>query len=135
MSTAATGGAVAAIAAAEAKRKREEEEESMTTYNNSELEGWEFKIVRSNMGKFRNYETVKRICEEEASSGWELVEKFDDSRLRFKRKTTHRAQDAHRQIDPYRTETGIGSGSLGLLIAGSVLGTIGLVLALVFLFK
>lgn len=135
MSTAATGGAIAAAAAAEAKRKREEEEERMTTYGNSDLEGWEFKIVRSNMGKFRNYETVKRICDEEAASGWELVEKFDDSRLRFKRKTSHRAQDAHRPTDPYRTETGIASSTLGLFITGTLLAVIGIVLAVVFMLR
>lgn len=135
MSTAASGGAIAAAAAAEAKRRKEEEEERMTTYNNSDLEGWEFKIVRSSMGRFRNYETVKRICDEEAAAGWELVEKFDDYRLRFKRKTSHRAQDAHRSVDPYRTETGITSGKLGLVIIGAILLLVGLILALVFMLR
>jgi len=41
-------------AMAAAARRRQEEEEKMTNYNKEDLEGWEFKIVRSNIGRFRN---------------------------------------------------------------------------------
>lgn len=45
----------AAAAAAAAKRRREEEEEHMTPYTPSDLaENWEFKILRSATGSFKD---------------------------------------------------------------------------------
>ena len=76
---AATAGSNAAlIAAIAAKRRREKEEEQMVQYNADDLKGWEFKIVRSNTGGFRNYQKVQMVVSEEAKAGWELLEKFDD---------------------------------------------------------
>jgi hypothetical protein len=80
-----SGGAAAAAAAAAAARRRQEEEE-MTRYSENDLsEGWEFKILRSNMNAFRKPENLKKYLEEEGRAGWVLVEKFDDNRLRLKR--------------------------------------------------
>jgi hypothetical protein len=87
----------------------------MTGYSASDLDGWEFKIVRSSMGRFSNRAVVERLREEEARAGWEMVEKFDDMRIRFKRRVERRAQDAHLDFDPYRTTMSSG-GSTGLLI-------------------
>ncbi len=64
---------VAALAAARAARDRQEEED-MTGYNKDDLDGWEFKIVRSNMGKFKDYQKVQTLCREEAKAGWEMLE-------------------------------------------------------------
>jgi len=50
--------------AAAAKRRQEEEEESMSAYNSDDLNGWEFKIVRSVFGRFSNYQAVQKICQE-----------------------------------------------------------------------
>ena len=95
----------------------------MATYSAQELaEGWEFKILRSVGRPFRKPEILRTVLAEEAQAGWALVEKFDDSRLRFKRPVSSRAQDAERALDPYRTQYGISELALGLIIGGSVVG-------------
>jgi len=53
----------------EHQRKLREEEEQMTGYSGEDLEGWEFKIVRTSTRKFENPEFVRRVCEEEAKAG------------------------------------------------------------------
>jgi len=131
--SAATSSTAIAVAAA-AHRRMLAEEEKMTAYKSDDLEGWEFKIVRSNTSKFKKYEVVKQICDEEARAGWELVEKFDDNRLRFKRRVEKRANDQYLDVDPYRTQIGIGGGQIGALIAGAILLTVGVVLFVVMMF-
>jgi len=123
----ASAGASAATVAVAAARMREEEEE-LTTYNKEDLEGWEFKIVRSYSTHFKKYENLKEVCEEEARAGWEMVEKFDDYRVRFKRRVDKRRNDQYLQgIDPYRTQVGWSSGRL----AGTIIGASALVMALI----
>lgn len=112
-------------ARAAAARRHQEEEEKMTTYNKEDLEGWEFKIVRSNIGRFRNYKRVQEVCAEEAKAGWELVEKFDDNRIRFKRRIEKRSNDQFLNIDPYRTTVGFKDGAL----AGIILLAVGVAIA------
>jgi hypothetical protein len=128
---AATAGAgVAAAAAAAAAARMREEEETLTTYHKDDLEGWEFKIVRSNTRYFKKPENLRQVCEDEAKAGWEMVEKFDDTRIRFKQ------NDQYLQgIDPYRTHVGIGNAQLGLTITASVLVGVGVLLAIVFYIK
>jgi hypothetical protein len=125
-------GATAAAAAGVAKRRQEMEEESMTTYTAEDLrEDWEFKIVRANFEAFRNPATLQRVIEEEARAGWTLVEKFDNSRVRFKRPTSARANDhiLAPDIDPYRTHIGGTNAALvGVIIGVVLLLTLGLVL-------
>jgi hypothetical protein len=99
----------------------------MTGYNADDLDGWEFKIVRSATQKFKNREAVQRICAEEASNGWELVEKFDNTRIRFKRRIDRRAADESAEIDPYRTQVGLSPGALAATIVAIALGLITLV--------
>jgi len=136
--TSATTGAVAAAAAAKHRLKLQREEELMTKYSAEEIEGWEFKIVRAATRKFKDREVFRQICEEEARSGWEMLEKFDEYRIRFRRKIENRDGDLHRDIDPYRTQVGMTSDRLGFLIAASVLagtgalvGVIALIVSLV----
>jgi hypothetical protein len=131
--TAATTGAAVAAAAAAARLK--EEEENMTAYGKDDLEGWEFKILRANTRYFKEYKKFQMVCEQEAKAGWEMVEKFDDSRIRFKRRIDKRSNDRHLEIDPYRTNVGISSGTLGAVITGSILAAVGIALVLVFLFE
>jgi hypothetical protein len=105
------GAGAAAAVAAEAERRREEEE--MTVYTEADLKDhWEFKIIRSNTASFRRPEVLRQVCAEEARAGWELVEKFDDQRLRFKRPISARSGDAGLEFDPYRTQFGISSGAI-----------------------
>lgn len=119
-----------AIIAAEAERQRkrmEEEEEKMTGYKNDELnDNWEFKIVRSDSNAFRKPEHLQNLIDEEAISGWDMLEKLDDRRVRFKRPKSARDKDfgLPQGIDPYRSRYGgqsaaekIGIGlAIGLLI-------------------
>jgi len=113
-------GVSAAIAAA--KKKREESEEEAIMYKPEDMDGWEFKIVRSTWGKFSNREYLERIRKEEAQAGWELVEKFDQHRVRFKRRIDARSNDHLLDFDPYRTSmSGGGSSSVVWWIAGLLL--------------
>jgi len=129
------GGAVAAAtaagAAAEAKRRSQEEEENMTGYTNDDLEGWEFKIVRALHRRFKTAESVGQLRAEEAKAGWEMVEKFDDSRIRFKRRVEKRDQDAYLDTDPYRTHIGMTEGVLVVVIISVSLAAVGLIALIV----
>jgi hypothetical protein len=107
----------AGYAAAARIAQQQKEEEEMAKYGSEDLNGWEFKIVRSGSGKFRNQQEVQNLCQEEARSGWEMLEKFDDYRIRFKRKTEMRSSDTHQQIDPYRSYVGMNPNYVGPVIA------------------
>jgi hypothetical protein len=124
MSAAAvTAAASAARAAAERK-----EEELMTPYTPNDLaEGWEFKILRSTTGGFRNPDTPRAVLEQEQLAGWTLVEKFDNARVRLKRPASARAGDAALDFDARRTYVGPGLGlrvSLIVLFIGCGLAAV-----------
>jgi hypothetical protein len=124
----------AAAAAAAAARRRREEEEHMTPYTPRDLaENWEFKILRSATDAFKDPAVMQRYLAEEAQAGWTLVEKFDNSRIRLKRPAAARQQDAQCTLDPYRTRVGISEVGLGLLIAGSILGGLAVLFAVIIL--
>lgn len=115
---------VSTLAAAERLRQEQELEElQMTKYTPEDLnDNWEFKIVRSTWGAFRKPEVLQRVLEEETLAGWELLEKFDDYRIRLKR-----AKDARRRddrlppgVDPYRTQIGTSAKANEALVAVSV---------------
>ena len=116
----AAGGAAAAAAIAAAKRAAElrQEEEHMTGYNTDDMDGWEFKIIRANTRRFKNPQIVKQLRDEEAKAGWEMLEKFDNTRIRFKRRIEHRSRDQYTDIDPYRSEVGLGQGSIVAMVLG-----------------
>ena len=107
--------AMAAVAAAERRRKRNLEEEQMTAYRKDDLEqSWEFKILRSATAQFRKPDILNIVLAEESRAGWELLEKFDNERLRFKRPIAGRKGDVNLAagIDPYRTQYGISESGL-----------------------
>ncbi len=133
VATTAATTAVTTAAAANQQRKRQQEEESMTQSGEEELDGWEFKILRAQTRKFKHPDFVRQVCEEEARAGWELLEKFDDYRMRFKRRVEHRAEDRHRTTDPYRTQVGISGPMMELTIAGAVIAGMGLLALAAFL--
>ncbi len=128
------GGAGAAAAAA-AKRRREQEEERMTAYGKGDLDGWEFKIVRSVGNRFKKREVLDGLCREEATAGWEMIEKLDNSRIRFKRRTDRRVADPQMPIDPYRTHVGISEGGLVALILGVIAFGMGVLFLLLEVWK
>ncbi|MBT3249212.1 MAG: hypothetical protein HOA24_00695 [Candidatus Pacebacteria bacterium] len=101
-----SAGATAAIIAAQQQKQRQMEEEEMTSYSANDLEGWEFKIVRTGMKSFKDLHRLNSFLEEESKAGWELVEKFDNHRIRLKRKVTAKRNDRNLTIDPYRVTMG-----------------------------
>ena len=106
----------------------------MTPYTPGDLaENWEFKILRSATGAFRDPAVMQRYLAEEAQAGWTLVEKFDNSRLRLKRPAAARQRDAQCTLDPYRTSVGLSEVGLGLLIVGSMLGGIAVLFTVIIL--
>ncbi len=130
--TVINAGAAAAAAAAAAKRAREEEEE-MTQYTDQELQtDWEFKIIRSNTKSFDKPDVFRRMLVEESEFGWQLVEKFDGSRVRLKRQRQATPADAYGR-DPYRTTYGVTEGAMVgfiLLAIGAVFSVLMLVIVL-----
>lgn len=117
-----SNGAAAAAAAAVAEMLRQEEEE-MTPYSDKDLQqGWEFKILRANTAAFKDAQTLKQACDEEAQAGWILVEKFDDRRLRFRRPADAKNNDSYLPFDAYRTQYGMSGGAFTGIIIGITLG-------------
>ena len=108
----------AVIAAAAKAAKDRAEEEKMTNYRSDDLDGWEFKIMRSSMGKFRKPEAIRALCVQEAKAGWEMLEKFDNHRIRFKRRVEKRSQDQYLESDPYRSSADSFNGRVVALIVG-----------------
>lgn len=115
------------IAAAAKAAKDKAEEEKMTNYRSDDLDGWEFKIVRSNFGRFRKPEAIRALCDREAKAGWEMLEKFDNNRIRFKRRVEKRSQDQYLEGDPYRSSADSFNGRAGTMIAVMVIMLGGLV--------
>ena len=103
---------IAAIATAEEEAEIAllEEEETMTRYDREDVDNnWEFKIVRSSPPAFGNPEDFARLLQEESRYGWVMLEKLDDSRVRFKRRRgAHlQAMSVEAGQDPYRTDYGL----------------------------
>ena len=133
-----SGGAAAAAAAARLRRLREQEEEEMTTYNADDLANdWEFKIVRANRPVFGDPARLRSLREEEARAGWVMVEKFDNSRIRFKRPRQAALNDATLPagVDPYRVQYGLSPVSFALVMVISILVVVfGIIGAIAFFF-
>lgn len=113
----------ATVAAAVALQRMIEEEEEMTKYTNADLDGWEFKILRSASGAFNSAQEFNKALQEESVHGWELVEKFDNYRIRLKRRVETRTRiNTNSAIEPYRTSYGITDGRIAVyVILGIVL--------------
>jgi hypothetical protein len=105
----------------------------MTVYSPEELAaGFEFKILRSATGRFKDGAFQRQCLEEEARFGWTLVEKFDNDRIRLKRPAAAKTSDASAG-DPYRIAVGMTQGQLGLTIAGIAIGAVAVILLIVVL--
>jgi hypothetical protein len=94
-----------------------QEEEEMIKYNAEDLEGWEFKIIRSAIMAFRKPEIFDKVLKEEALSGWVFLEKLDDSRIRLRRRIENRSHNQNAGIDPYRSYYGYGGNELAIIFA------------------
>lgn len=118
------GAHIAAAAAAKKQRQLEEdEEEKMTKYSSDDMEKWEYKIVRSDSGVFKRQGNLAALVEEEAMAGWEMLEKFDNKRVRFRRPIEARKRDdlLPDYVDPYRTQYGSPSKMIAIIIGVLVL--------------
>ncbi len=109
----------------------------MTRYSQEDLEKWEYKILRSATSQFKKPEVFQQVLGEEALAGWELLEKLDDSRIRFKRPVEARKRDISLppEYDPYRTQYGISEGALGFRIMLAVFLCIGILISVIILAK
>lgn len=107
----------------------------MTDYRSEDLDGWEFKILRSATSAFRNPTIMAAALADEARFGWELVEKFDNERLRLKRPISARTKDNNFNpgADPYRTQHGMGEGMLGVSIFIVIMLTMGIIIGAIYL--
>jgi hypothetical protein len=114
-----------AIQRALERRRGLQEEEEMTDYHRNDLDQrWEFKILRSNYGTFRNPHTLGRVLQEESIAGWTLLEKFDNQRIRLKRPISLRSNDTQLPAgyDAYRTRLGISSSYVSAGIVVLIMG-------------
>jgi len=101
----------------------------MTPYTPEDLaEGWEFKILRSSSGRFRNPERLADVLREEAAAGWELLEKFDDRRIRLKRPRSARENDRGLALDPYRSHIGMSEAAIAGLAVGLAVAVVVVIL-------
>jgi hypothetical protein len=131
-----SGAAAAAAAAARRRLLEEQEEQEMATYGSDDLAGdWEFKIVRSNTTAFRNPATLARLLHEEAQAGWVMVEKFDNTRIRFKRQRKARLNDSQlpHGFDPYRVHYGMSPAAFAALLMIVIFGVMGAVFVSIYL--
>jgi hypothetical protein len=129
ITSAATTGAIVAAQ----QQKMMAEEERMSKYTKDDLlEDWEFKIVRADSPAFRKPENLEKLRKREAIAGWTMVEKFDDSRIRFKRPASAREHDAYlpEGVEAYRTQYGTPAVLYAFLVIGILL-VLGLALAFV----
>ena len=131
-----SGAHIAAQAAAEKRKREQEEEELMTGYTPTDLtDQWEFKIVRSATNAFKRPDVFQQLVQHEGQAGWELLEKLDDGRVRFKRPVSARRRDGMlpRGVDPYRTRYGISEGLLAFWIVAGVLLAMGIMIGIIML--
>ena len=117
-------------AQAAAAQARQQEEQEMTGYSDDELGGrWEFKILRSGIGAFGNPEKLREALDQEARAGWELLEKFDNQRVRLRRPVAARRDDHQLDFDPYRTWIGVSDAGvvvrvwIGAAVVALLMGT------------
>ena len=106
----------------------------MTDYKPEDLAAsWEFKILRSATGRFKDPAFLRAALADEARGQWTMLEKFDNDRVRLKRPVAARTSDAALDCDPYRTWVGITENQLALRIILTVVGVLALVGMIAFL--
>jgi len=103
----------------------------MTPFQPDASAAVEYKIIRSSTGAFKNPAKFKAALEEEARAGWELFEKLDCSRARLRRPTTCRQKDAELSQDPYRTNVGVGQGTIAVWVVLGIVVSIAVVVGIV----
>lgn len=103
----------------------------MTMANTDPSGAFEYKIIRSVTGAFKDPAKFRSALDEEARAGWELVEKLDNSRARLRRSIECRKRDADLGQDAYRTQIGMSETVLALWIVAATLVGIALLFGVV----
>jgi hypothetical protein len=98
------------------QRLQHEEEEEVTPTSTDPAAGFEYKIMRSTFGAFKEPPKLRAMLDEEARAGWEMFEKLDDARVRLRRSVACRQRDAELGQDPYRTKFGAGESKVILWV-------------------
>jgi hypothetical protein len=68
---------------------------------------------------------LDKLVKEEASAGWILLEKFDNSRIRFRRLISTRRNDRNlpQGADPYRSHDGMNPAAFAALLMLGIVGS------------
>ena len=69
----------------------------------------EYKTVQAQTPLFADTKKMHEILLEEAKTGWDLLEKEDNYRIKLQRSIDNRSKDGNSAIDPYRTTVGVSS--------------------------
>jgi hypothetical protein len=91
----------------------------------------EYKVVQSTTPLFAKLQNIDAIMAEESKAGWQLVEKFDNYKLRLQRDISHRANDKALPFDAYRTQVGVSNVITYGLAAAVTLGAVYLIFVIV----
>jgi hypothetical protein len=91
----------------------------------------EYKVVQSTTPLFAKLQNIDAIMAEESKAGWQLVEKFDNYKLRLQRDISHRANDKALPFDAYRTQVGVSNVVTYGLAAALTLGAVYLIFVIV----
>lgn len=119
---------MAAFTAGEQRRAEEE----LSSYSRPDPYGdYEFKVLSGARKAFRGPERFQAVLAEEARAGWELVEKFSDSRVRLRRPISRRQLDGKLDFDAYRSTVGMTDGAAAALFVVPMLVALGLGLLLI----
>ena len=69
----------------------------------------EYKVLTSQTPAFAKQEYIAKIMEQETRAGWQLLEKYDNYKLRLQRDISHRENDKNLDFDAYNTSVGVSS--------------------------
>ena len=86
-------------------QKQQEEEEERNPDSDAGLDGWEYKLLHSPRGRFKDPRGLADSLTMESAAGWMMLEKLDDKRLRLKRPVSAADHDFGLDFDPYRSNS------------------------------
>lgn len=67
----------------------------------------EYKVVQSTTPLFATSKKIDEIMAEESKAGWQLVEKYDNYKMRLQRDISNRSNDKNLGFDAYRSQVGV----------------------------
>jgi len=91
----------------------------------------EYKVVQSTTPLFATSKKIDEVMTEEAQAGWQLVEKYDNYKMRLQRDISHRANDKNLGFDAYRSQMGVNNAIVYGITTVVTLGVVYLIFVLV----